>query len=182
MKKFTLGILAFLLIAFVSTSCDELGDLVNFDGDYYVLDFTVEPTELTGVQVFDSESFDPELDTLLAEYGLDRESLDLVTIGEALVEISTAEANFDFINSFELVIESADFEAKIIAWQDTIAEGLTSLTLKISEDDVKDFLFAEQFTLTTQGFVNTTVVDSVQLQAKVKFHFKGGDSGTGFGF
>ena len=182
MKKFTLGILTILLIGFVSTSCDELGDLVNFDGDYYVMDFTVEPTELMGVQVFDSESFDPELDTLLAEYGLDRESLDLVTLGEALVEITSSETNFDFINSFEVVIESADFESKIIAWQDTIVDGLSLLSLKISEDDIKDFLFADEFTLTTQGYVNAVVTEAIDMQAKVKFHFKGAGSGSGFGF
>jgi len=183
MRKFTLGILAILLIGFVSYSCDELGGLVNFDGDYYVMDFTVEPTDLIGLQEFDSETIKPELDTLLAEYGLDRESLDLVTMGEALVVISTSAATFDFIDKFEVIINGENVTEKLIAWQDSIPEGVNQLTLKISEDDIKDFLFAEEFTLTTQGFVNAAVTDSIAMQAKVKFHFKGaGDDGFGLGF
>ena len=183
MKKITYSILTILIIGLVSYSCDELfGDLVNFDGEYYVMDFTVEPTELTGIQVFDTETFDSELDTILAEYGLDRESLDLITLAEALVEVTSPDVSFDFINTFEVVIEGNDVEAKLIAWQDSIPEGVSTLTLMISEDDIKDFLFAEQFTLTTQGFVNAAVTEAINLQAKVKFHFKGAGTGTGLEF
>jgi hypothetical protein len=113
MRKTTYGILAFFLIGLLSYSCDELlGDLINFDGDYYVMDFTLEPTSTTGLQVFDSATFDSEIDTILSDHNLDREKLKSVTLKEAILNITSEEMNFNFVDYLEITTASPGLEAK----------------------------------------------------------------------
>jgi hypothetical protein len=58
--------------------------------------------------------------------------------------------------------------------KDTIPENQNQVTLVLTEDDLQDFLLVDEFTLAAKGFINTAVLDTVAMQAKVKFKFKGG--------
>lgn len=181
MRKLSFKIIAVFIIGIMAYACDELAGLVNFDGDYYVMNFTLEPTDVTGDQNLTVDHFQPRLDSLLNEYGLDRESLDSVTVSEAMVEVVTEGVNFDFLNSLEVTIQTGDGEPKVIAWTDAIDEGVTLINLSLSEDEIKDFLLEDQFTLKLNGFVNAAITEPVDIVAKVKFHFKGTSPSTGFG-
>lgn len=181
MRKLSLKIIAVFIIGVMAYACDELAGLVNFDGDYYVMNFTLEPTDVTGMQTLHVENFQPQLDSLLSDYGLDRESLDSVTVKEALVEVSTEGVNFDFLDSFEVTIQTGNGDPKVIAWTDVVDEGVTLLNLSLSEDEIKDFLLEDEFTLSLNGLVNTAISEPVDIVAKVKFHFKGTSPSNGFG-
>lgn len=175
MKKIIYGAIMFVVLGVLSYSCDELlGDLVNFDGDYYVMEFTIEPSSQTGLQVFNSETFDSELDTILSNHNLNRERLTAITLKEAILVITSEDTDFDFVDYLEITIECPGLDAKKIAWEDTIPDNQSELTLTLTEDDIQNYLVAEEFTLSANGFINTAVAEAIPVQAKVKFRFKGG--------
>jgi hypothetical protein len=175
MKKIIYGAIVLVALGVFAYSCDELlGDLINFDGDYYVMDFTIQPTSQTGLQVFNSETFDSELDTILSNHNLTRDQLTSVTLKEALLDITSEDKDFDFVDYLEITLESPGLDSKTIAWEDTIPDNQSEVTLTLTEDDLQNYLSAEEFTLAAKGFINTAIAEAVPVQAKVKFRFKGG--------
>lgn len=167
----------FGLIIFLTVSCDDvINDLLTFDSQYYIIDFAVDPIDRTGYHIFTEETSKSSLDSLLEAKNISREKLKEVHVKETVVNITDTDASktFDPLEKLSITIYTKTLGEKTIASIDPIPRGLRELTLVLEEDDLKDYLYEDEFILSTIGVLKERTYKIIPMQAKVKFQFNAG--------
>jgi len=177
MKNYLRIFCSILILFFLSVSCEDLlSDFLTFDSNYYVIDFAVDPTDRTGYHIFTEETARSDIDSLLEANNVLREKLKEVHAKEAVVKITDADASntFDPLEKLSVTIYTKSLGEKTIASIDQIPDGLRDLTLILEEDDLMDYLFEDEFVLSTIGILKERTYKIIPMQARVKFEFKAG--------
>jgi len=169
--------LLFGLFFFISVSCeDQANDQLTFDSQYYVIDFAVDPVDRTGYHIFTEETSRSNIDSLLEVNNISRENLKEVHVKEAVINITDPDASttFDPLEILSVTIYTKTLGEKTIATIDPVSYGLRELTLVLKEDDLKDYLYEDEFMLSAVGVLKERTFKIIPMQAKVKFQFKAG--------
>ncbi|KPK85641.1 MAG: hypothetical protein AMS27_06765 [Bacteroides sp. SM23_62_1] len=177
MKIYLRIVATFGLIASLLTSCDEPEDEpITFDSQYYLIDFTVDPVDRTGYHIFSEKITRSNLDSLLETQNLTREELLEVHVKETMIHITDTDASitFDPLEKLSVTIYTEILGEKTIASIDPIPRGVRELSLFLEEDDLKDYLYEDEFMLSAVGILKVRTYKVVPMQAKVKFQFKAG--------
>lgn len=167
----------FGILFFVSVSCeDPVSDQQTFDSQYYVIDFAVDPVDRTGYQIFTEETSISNIDSVLEANNLSREKLKEVQVKEAFINITDTDASstFDPLEILSITIYTKTLGEKTIATIDPVPRGFRELTLVLEEDDLKDFLYEDEFMLSAVGVLKERTYKIIPMQAKVKFQFMAG--------
>jgi len=153
-------------------SCEKLSELTQFDLTYHT-EVTI-PASIPVNVPFDIVT--PEITTNIEEefesYNTHKDLIEEIALKELELTITDpADADFDFLNSIEVSIEADDLPEKTIAWKDNIPEdGLKSLTLDVSGEDIKDYLFADSFKLKISTKTDQVLSEDVTIDVKTVFH------------
>jgi hypothetical protein len=177
MKIYLRTVSIFVLLFFISVSCEDIvNDLLTFDSQYYVIDFAVDPVDRTGYHIFTEETSRSNLDSLLEVNNISREKLQEVHVKEAVINITDSDtaSTFDPLEILSVTIYTRTLGEKTIATIDPVPCGLRELTLTLEEDDLKDFLYEDEFMLSTVGVLKVRTYKIIPMQAKVKFQFRAG--------
>jgi hypothetical protein len=175
MKTYKIFLLMVAVAAIFVSSCDDLlADLLKFvvDGEPY--EFAIYPQDTPGRLEFSAENYYLNIDSIFNANGLSDESLRSIEASDAVVTIVTEGYNFDPLGSLEIHIEAGNLDPIRLAWLDTIPDGTTSIELDLSEEDVQDYFFEDYFSVKASATLLSTVEDTVDLVAIVKFLFRGG--------
>ncbi len=161
--------------ALVLPACDALlADLLKFNSEWYTLEFTIEPTDEVGDLIFKTEDISADVDSVLEANGVSRDNLNSAKMSDATVSILTEDCTFDPVTRVELFLETPTLGSKRVAWIDTIPENATVIELKLTEDDLQEYLLEDNFTFTASGTLNSKVDKRVDLLAKIRFLIRGG--------
>jgi ribosome maturation factor RimP len=176
--KIYFRILSITVILFLlSAGCEEiLSDLLTFDSDYYIIDFEVDPIDKTGYHIFTEEIAKSDLDSLLEANGVSKEKLEEVHVKEAVLKITDSDASitFDPLEKISVTIYTEELKEKTIISIDHIPDGSRELEPVLDEDDIKDYLFEDEFILSAIGVLEERTYKTIPVQAKVKFEFRAG--------
>jgi hypothetical protein len=168
---------AFILAILLFTACEDLlKDILTVETDYFEMDFTVQPTDLEGFQMFSEEVFDSDLDRTLEDAGIDAELLESAYLKEAEISIASegAYTNFDILKFLELTLYHDSLGEKKIAYLNPVPPGQSTINLELTSDDLLTYFYLDTFVLTAQGFLLERVYEEVDLHARVKFEITGG--------
>jgi hypothetical protein len=178
-KKFGIVILAMALLALVfCASCDWLdkllGNIFEFS-ESYTLSFTLSPSDEVDVEhEFVGTVFTGEIDNLLEEHDISVNRINEIYVIEVVATITSTNTalNFNPAKHFNVYLSSTEHAESKIAWKDPVPEtGLREVTLEVSENDLRDFLVDDAFTLRVLGTLDHAVTESVDIAVKVTFEF-----------
>lgn len=169
MKKY--GILLFGLV-WAWQSCQKIDRLTQFDLTYHS-EVTI-PASIPLNVPFDIVT--PEITTNTEEdfenHQTHKDLIEEISLKEVELTITDpAGADFDFLNSIEIYIETDDLPAKKIAWKENIPEnGARRLRLETSSDDIKEYLLADSFKLKIKTKTDRVLTQDVTIDIKTVFH------------
>ena len=168
-------LLAFIAAAGIMLSgCDDiLSDLLKFDGEWYSMEFTIEPSDTVGDLEFITEEFEVNLDSLLDANGILPENLKSAKVSDARVIILTEGKTFDPVTNVEFLMESPNLGSTRVAWLDPVPRGLDTVNLELNKDDLQEYLHEDKFKFTANGSLISTVDDKLDLVAEIRFVFRG---------
>ena len=106
-------------------------------------------------------------------YNLPPENIRSIKLSDAKIYVLTNGYNFDPVNRAELFIATGTLEEKKIAWLDTIPEGATMVELKLTDDDLKDYLLEDNFILRARGYLESRVDKEVHMKANLRYLIRG---------
>ncbi len=161
-------------VAIYATGCDELlADLLKFNGEWYTIDFTIDPEDNLGEIELISKTYEPNLDSLFEAEGLSRENLKSVKISDAEVSVVDTGNTFDPLSSIEVFMSTPGLGSTKVAWLDTVPPGVSKVVLDLNRDDLKAYLMEDEFTFTANGTLQSKVTEVVNLEARVRFVYRG---------
>lgn len=174
MKTRTIILLILAAAAVMAAGCDELlSDLLKFNGEWFRKEFTINPSDEVGDLIFTTEDFLVNLDSLLDAHNLLPENLRSAEVSDARVVILSEGQTFDPVSKVEFFMESPGLGNIRVAWIDPVPRGQDTVFLELSDEDLQDYLFEDVFRFTASGTLNSTVDDTVDMVAEIRFVFRG---------
>ena len=166
--------LALAISGILMAGCDDfLSELLKFNSEWYTFEFSVDPTDQIGEIDLATDTISANLDSVLNVYNLPPENIRSIKLSDAKIYVLTNGYNFDPVNRAELFIATGTLEEKKIAWLDTIPEGATMVELKLTDDDLKDYLLEDNFILRARGYLESRVDKEVHMKANLRYLIRG---------
>ncbi len=146
MKKIVQIIILFTILS-VTTSCDQLEDIIPFSHD---LENTIiiEPISTVGNMLeITSEISATNITTTLNDYNTQENLVDQIYLKNCTLEInSPSDGDFSFLEAIAIYIQVEGLPAKKIAWSEAIP-NTNGFELITTEEDIKDYLFQDNYSL-----------------------------------
>ncbi len=170
MKKLIILITAFVLTAGLF-SCKKLQKLTQFNLKYNS-EVTIKSTVGINIPI---NLYTPPITTNseseLSANNTHKNLVQAIKLKELNLKIkSPAGQTFNFLNSIELYIKTDSLPEKKIAWKTDIPEsGLTTLTLDTSDEDLKDYILGDSFTLRTKTITDHLITQNTDIEINAVF-------------
>ena len=166
MKKVSF-IIVLIFVLFIGFSCNTIDKLTQFNitndaemtipatfGINIPIDIWTPDITSNSTSTFESNNTHKDL-------------IEKITIKELKLEILTDGASWDFLKNIELFISAEGLEEKKIAWLENIPkEGLKTIELNTTEDDLKEYIKKDSYKLR----VKTVTREIISKDVKVKVH------------
>ena len=170
MRKNIITILVVLLSAGLF-SCKKLEKLTQFNLKYNT-EVTIKSTIGINIPV---DLYTPQITTNseseLSANNTHKNLVEAIKLKELTLKIkSPAGSDFDFLNFIEIYIKTDTLEEKKIAWKTDIPEdGLTTLTLDTSDEDLKDYILADSFQMRTKTKTDHLITQDTEIEIDAVF-------------
>ena len=163
----------FLVFAIVLTfgSCKEIDRLTHFYMDY-TSNITVQSTFITDIPF---DVWTPNIPTNSEETFTNNETrtdlIERIVLTEMSMNITSPESqSFDFLKSIEIYISAEGVEEKKIAWNVDIPQtGLGSIDMETSEDDLKEYITKDEYTLRSHTVTRQLISSNTDIEIKNTF-------------
>ena len=174
MRTNRLILLALAAFGTLMAGCDDfLSELLKFNTEWYTVDFYIDPSDQVGEIDLATDTIEANLDSILDVYNLPQENIRSIKLSDAKIYVLTNGYNFDPLTRGELVIATNNLEEKRIAWLDTIPRGVTMVELKLTDDDLKDYLLESNYIIKARGYLETRVDQQVHMKANIRYIIRG---------
>jgi hypothetical protein len=159
---------ALVLMMFMN-SCDIL-DLVdiNFTTDAQSAEFVIEPA-VSGTHCEEVEIILTDIKKQIEDNGGSIDNLKTVTISDLAISLVSGASNLDAFESFELKIKADDLDEKKIAWKDAVPTGVTSVDPEYTNDNLKDYIGKDSYTITLTGVLRSDVTADITLEVTAHY-------------
>jgi hypothetical protein len=165
MRTNRLILLALAAFGILMAGCDDfLSELLKFNTEWYTVDFYIDPSDQVGEIDLATDTVEANLDSILDVYNLPQENIRSIKLSDAKIYVLTRG---------ELVIATNNLEEKRIAWLDTIPRGVTMVELKLTDDDLKDYLLESKYIIKARGYLGTRVDQQVHMKANIRYIIRG---------
>lgn len=164
-----------ILVVLFFVSCKKLGKRKEFDLNY-TEDITIPANNTILSLPFDIRS--PETTTNSnAEYknqGTSSKLVESVTLSKLTLKVKSPQSeNFDFLNSIEIYISSANTQETLLASKNNIPEnGLKELDLDVCPTNLKNFLQDDSFILRVKTVTDKTIYYDLTITTDEILHVK----------
>ncbi len=170
MRKNIITILVVLLFAGIF-SCKKLEKLTQFNLKYNT-EVTIKSTIGINIPV---DLYTPQITTNseseLSANNTHKNLVEAIKLKGLTLKIkSPAGSDFDFLNFIEIYIKTDTLAEKKIAWKTDIPEdGLTTLTLETSDEDLKDYILADSFQMRTKTKTDHLITQDTEIEIDAVF-------------
>jgi hypothetical protein len=177
MKRIVSSGCIFLIISFLSISCDDLGvvpdEVLFIEGQDILVDFTIHPVDVPGYHIFKEETFHENLDSLFLLYNFSADRLESVKLVSAEVEITDPgdSISLDCLDMVKITIYTAELGEVTVAENLEIPKGVTTADLGVIEGNMKDYLESDEYILTVYGILNARIYQQFDLKARIKYKY-----------
>lgn len=170
MKRGLYLIMQIVLITLLVSSCEMFSDLIDisFDTDNYTVDFTVNPST-AGEHTLTEKIMQSDIEAQIEEYGGDIVNLEKIAVSEAKITILTEGATFDTFEWIRVYVSTAEVPETLVGSASISADGLTQIILELSEEDLKEILEAEEYTLKITGSLGEELVIAIDMSLTLKY-------------
>ncbi len=170
MKKITKLIYVTVLLTvvlFLDFSCKSLDKLTQFNITNNA-EVTIPATLGINIPI---DIWTPDITTnstsTFESNNTSKDLIDKIILKELKMEIQTDGMTWDFLKSIELYISAEGLDEKKIAWLDNIPkEGLKTIDLNTSDDDLKEYIKKDTYKLRIKSVTREIISEDV----KVKVH------------
>ena len=174
MKKTLFSVLSIVLLAGLatfSTSCN-LEKLTQFYLGPYTTSITIPGTSLGG-QVLDnllSDFVPTNSESSFSGNSTGKDFIEKITLDEMTLKVNTpATGNFNFLKSITISIAADGLPDKEIASKTTIADGLTTIDMDESGENLKDYLTGANFRLKTKVELDGAPTEDTKIDITTKY-------------
>jgi hypothetical protein len=170
MRKTIPFLISSLMLAGTMGSCDKVNDLldISFTTDYVEATFTVNPSD-AGEYTFTETVMQSDLQQEISDNGGSIGNLKEVTIEEATLEVVSPGKNLDAFSWVEVYVSTPTIAEAMVASIETIPDGQTSVALQLSEEDLKNLLEEDEYTVRVVGELDEPITESIDLKIKIKY-------------
>jgi hypothetical protein len=171
MKKALKLAIPAILFAGVVASCEMFGDIldITFETNEYTIDFTVNPAT-AGDYTFAEEILQSDIQEQVEEYGGGAVSLQGISVSEAKLKILTEGITFDTFDRINVYIGTDDTENVLVGSATISAEGLTEISLNLTEEELKDIFDSEEYIVTVTGSLGEELTVAVDMLLVLKYN------------
>ncbi len=180
MKTFTKLNILVIFLALAAFSCQNeegfLAELASAETKYYVMEFTVQVTDLDGFQIFNEEVFTSGLDKILQETGINEKRLNKIYLKEAefSLESTGRYQDLSIMRFLELTIYTDALGEKKVAKLNPVPAELSKVLLNPVDLNILPYFEEGKFIITAQGFLEERIYENVEMIARFKFEVKAG--------
>ena len=165
-------ILPFMML----TACEDLfKETVTAETGYLEMDFKVQASDLMGFQIFTEEVFANQVSQVMKPAGIKEGGLQSVYLKEAEFSITSqgVYTNFNMLKFVEITVYQDNLGEEKIAIMDPIPQGVSSVSLEPSEENLLPYFQDSSLILTAQGYLLERIFEDIRMHARVKFEIKG---------
>jgi hypothetical protein len=174
MKTNRIALLALAAFGIFMAGCDDfLSELLKFNTQWYPVEFSIYPSDEIGDIDLATDTIEADLDSLLDVYNISPENIRSIKVSDAKIYVLTNGYNFDPLTRAEIVIATDMLEEKMIAWIDTVPRDVTMVELKLTDDDLQDYLLESKFILKLRGYLESKVDQTVNMKANIRYVIRG---------
>ena len=159
------------MVVLLMTSCDWFDKILSVDFTTSSTDvsFILDPTS-AGSHELKVKVFESDLEQEIKDNGGDIKNLKSVEMEEATAMVLTSDQTLDPFQSLEVIVSADGMPDKKVAWVDNIPDGVTSVDLSITTDELKDLLNQDKYTVTINGVLDHDLTESIEMKVSVKYH------------
>jgi len=168
MKKLTLLI---SIIMLTYGSCKEIDKLTHFNMDYSS-EITIEPTFIIDLPI---NIWTPDIptnsETTFENNDTRTDLIEKIILTHLNMTItSPSTQSFNFLKTIEVYIDAEGLDEKKMAWLVEIPKtGLKTITLEITDDDLKDYIKKDEYKLRTHTVTRELISTSTDIEIKSSF-------------
>ncbi len=167
--------LVLLYIGFFSslllTGCKKLDSLTQFKMSYET-DFTVQSSTVINLPInLVSPEIDSESETTFSNNNTSKDLIELIILEGLTIDlISPTDSDFSFLNSVEIYLNAEGLNEVLVAWNNNIeSDPGNRLVLETSDQDIKDYIVQEEFSLKLKTVTDEVIDEDHQLTANSAF-------------
>lgn len=151
-------------------SCKKLDKLTQFYLDYNST-FTVPANSGINLPL---DLFTPDITTNYEEKfsanDTRKDMVDEIKVDNISITVKSPQgAKLDFLKSIHVFISADGLAEKEVAWKDNIADGLTSLDLEHTGDNLKDYILKDKIKLRVKTVTDKATNQDITLDVKNRF-------------
>jgi len=161
-----------LLIVLGLTGCKSLSKLTQFDMDYNQ-SFTIPsiPTPIALPFPIQTPEIQTNSETYFSSHNIDPDLIEKVSLKKLDLTISApADGDFGFLKTIEISIAAEGQDDVKIAWLEDVPVGAGStLSMNVSNVDLKAFIMKEKFNLKIKASTDEATTSEYTIDAKTVF-------------
>jgi hypothetical protein len=166
MKKATFCFFTGMVFLCLMNSCDLLD--ITFTTGNEELNFTVNPSD-AGEYVFAESIMQTDLRQEIEDHGGSIDNLKNVTVNEAILTVLTSGKNLDPFSWIEVYVSTPNVNELMIASVYSIPSGSTTITLQLSDEELKVLVEEEEYTIRVIGELNEATPEAINFSLKLKY-------------
>lgn len=163
--------IAFVLLILVVPACNQLDKLTQFD-----ISFSQTITMSAGVPVntpfsIPTPPVENNTTTTFSSHNTTRDLVQEISLSQLKLTVeSPSGEDFSILKSIEVYIQADGLDDAKIAWLDAVPAGESTITLDVSNADIKDYLFKDQFKLVVKTVTDEIYTQDYSVRIDSKFH------------
>jgi hypothetical protein len=153
------------------TGCDKVKNLldVTFTTSSTEVTFTVNPIA-AGPFTSTQSIVQSDLNDQISSNGGSIDALKSVELNECTINVVTPDRNLNPFQSIAVYAQVTGQSEQKIAWADSIPNGVTTVNLTLSSDDIKSLIDQSQYTVTVKGVLDGALETAIDLKAIVTYN------------
>lgn len=169
MKAFKLLFIAAMIL--ILNSCDDLDKYTKFD-----LNFTQEVTIKASTSVklpfnLPTPPVSTNSESAFKTNNTNKDLVEEINLTKLQLKVlSPAGEDFSILKSIEVSISAAGLPTEKVAWLDAVPTGQSTILLDVSSTDLKDYIFADEFTLNVNTVTDEMNTRDYQIEIKSVFN------------
>lgn len=172
-SRIFLGLIAIILVSMAVTSCtkESLRKLGQFTMGPFETTFTIPANAMVGgvVSPFLSSNIPTNSENTFSGNKTGKEYVESITLSDMTLTVENASTggNFDFIKEIRVSITATGLPEKEIATKLNLADGLTTIDMDETGENLKEYLSADKFSLKTNTVFKTSAIANVETKVKI---------------
>ena len=153
------------------SSCTTLDELTQFDMNF-ALKVTIEPTlKINTPFTIPTPPVTTNSGVAFSSNNTSKDLVDEIKLSEVKLTVeSPNDEDFSILKSVEVYISASGEEDTKIAWLENIPVNESVITLDLSDTDLKDFIFNDEFSLKVKTVTDEAFTESYKVRIDTKVH------------